>query len=149
MSWFALCFLPGLGRQVYFKLGLRKARHLRSRRLAVKFYLARQITDCTVLQEVQFSWPGPAVEVTGSLAPFNNAVGLFPSRNTWTLSKRILPLTFPPSTGGQAGLLERELTFLPALLSEGMWAQSYRSNLCRTEPLGLREFRTTQNQMLY
>lgn len=82
VSWLPLCFLPGLGRKVCFKLGLRKARHLRSRRLAVKFFSARQITNYTVPQEFQFSWPGPAVEVTGSLAPFNNAVGLFSSRNT-------------------------------------------------------------------
>lgn len=89
MSWFALCLLPGLGRKVDFKLGLRKARHLRSRRLAVKFCLARQITNYAVLQELQSNWSGPAVEVTGSPAPFNNALGLFPSRNTWTLSKSV------------------------------------------------------------
>lgn len=91
--------LPSLGRKVYFEVRLRKAMLLRSRRLAVKFRLARQIINYIVLQDFQFSWPGPALEVTGQFCTFQKCCGLISQQkylNSVQVSDQILLLAFPP-----------------------------------------------------
>lgn len=109
--------LPGLGRKVYFKVGLRKATVLRSRRLALKFCLARQIINYTVLQCFQFSWPGPAVEVIGQFCTFQQCCGFTSQQkylNSVQVSDWILSLAFPQSAqDDKQARLEDSLHFFP------------------------------------
>jgi len=115
----------------------------------VRFRSARQIINYTVLQDFQFSWPGPAVEVTGQLCTFQQCCGFISQQkylNSVQVSDWMLPLAFPSQHGRTSKPTWKRacISFHLTLWRHVSSAASYHSDLCGSEPLVLREFRTTQ-----